>query len=709
MNPIRWAKSAGLALTILLVNAISIAAPIEGPPEFVNLWSTGSPSMPWGIAAGHDDRVYVATYQISQIQVFSPEGEQVGSWGQPGTSEGSFNGPVGVAVGPAGNIYIADSENARVQVFDPDGGYLREITHPEAQAVGFKPWGVAVDPAGNLYVSVLNTHTIFKFGPSGNLIQSIGGFGFTDGLFTGPTGLAVYNDELYVVDSLAFRIQVFTLDGEFLRNWGSLCDIYIHPGRGCVDPDGEEGPLESGDGQLSSPWGVAIDDEGRVYVADSANKRIVIFSNEGEFITKWGELGRGDGQFDNSVGVAINSLGDVYVTDLNNNRIHHFAFPRAEESELETEPAAPIVLDVQLPDVSPVDGSILEATVEFEDVNGDLAEARFHVIDGKFDPFRVDLSDFEGETSGEFSFSYSCALAQEVTLKMLLIDSFGNSSDPQAVLVKCGDPPLGNYDAEQAIRRPTDTSVGINLVILADGVNTMAEGAIFSADSAVIGSPRNEVRLAFENQIVPQVNGIWDQCGIEFELRSLSVVDPREVQITMGDLDSQFFGRDLELAEIALGEPGRRRPLELLTEALTPIAQAAAEAGVAFDPELLTAYISGARLVIRYGEERHFGGVTTLSGRVSLIRWDSLFITDAETGEILPAKRPTTAIAHEFGHNFGLIHNNDSDDLRINSDSLNLMYSNMEQPSAVPPQPTVNLVQAQCDHALEAISELELK
>jgi DNA-binding beta-propeller fold protein YncE len=704
MNPIRWGKSVSLALILLLVNTLTIAAPLEGPPDFVNLWRTGNPSMPWGIAVGHDDRVYVATYQISMIQVFSPDGEQVGIWGEPGTSPGHFNGPVGMAVGPDGNIYVADSENARVQIFTPDGAYIREITHPESFEVGFKPWGIALDPAGNLYVSVLNSHTIYKFGSDGDLIQSIGGFGFSTGLFTGPTGLAVNNNELYVVDSLAFRIQVFTLDGAFVRTWGSLCDIYIHPGRGCVDPDGDEGPLESGDGQLSSPWGVAIDSEGRVYVADSANKRIVIFSSDGEFITKWGELGQGEGQFDNSVGVAINSFGDVYVSDLNNNRIQHFAFPAVEE---EAEPAAPVVLDVQVPDVAPVDGSLIEAQVQFEDINGDLTEARFHVIDGKFDPFRVDLTQFSGQTSGEFTFNYSCPIAQEITLKLLLVDSFGNASEPQAVVVNCGDPLSGNYDAEQAIPRATDTTLGINIVILADGVNTMAEGAIFSGDS-IITSPREEVRLAFENHVVPAVNGIWDQCGIDFELNSISVVDPRNVQISGGNLDQQLISRGSELAEIALNEPGRRRPLELLTESLEPLSAAASATNIDFDSTLLTAYIAGARLVQKLGEERHFGGVTTLNGKVSLVRWDSLFFTDSATGAILPAKRPTTAIAHEFGHNFGLIHNNDSDDPAVNSDSLNLMFSNSDQPTAVPPQPTVNLVQPQCEIAASTIDQLGL-
>jgi tripartite motif-containing protein 71 len=85
---------------------------------------------------------------------------------------------------------------------------------------------------------------------------------------------------------------------------------------------GSEG---SGDGQFlfwyirsSSryPVGdVAVDGQGHVYVADSGNSRIQVFDSEGKFLFKWGELGMGDGQFYAPLGVAVGPEGDVYVTD----------------------------------------------------------------------------------------------------------------------------------------------------------------------------------------------------------------------------------------------------------------------------------------------------------------------------------------------------------------------------------------------------------
>ncbi len=98
-----------------------------------------------------------------------------------------------------------------------------------------------------------------------------------------PVGIAV-NDEgmVYVADSsnngseLNNRIQVFDLEGMFLREWGEY---------------GEE------EGEFDGPDGISIDGEGKVYVADTANHRIQVFDPEGRFLRKWGDYGDADGEF----------------------------------------------------------------------------------------------------------------------------------------------------------------------------------------------------------------------------------------------------------------------------------------------------------------------------------------------------------------------------------------------------------------------------
>ncbi|GEM_PF-1037166 len=701
------------------------AAP-PGPPEYVKEWGglgdgPGELFMPWGIAIDKQDRVFVSDYGNNRVQVFDPEGAWLGGWGRLGGREGEFRGPVGIAVGPQGNVYVADAFNYRVQVFTPEGEFVRGWRGPAAQGAGagrpFTPWGIAVGPDGSVYVTDLHANRVYKFSREGELLLSWGGFGTREGQFTGPTGIAVLGDRVYVVDSLGYRIQVFTPDGEYLFQWGSFCDLYIHPGRGCRDPDGP-GPLESGDGQLSSPWGIAFDAQKRVYVADSANKRIQVFTPEGDFLLKWGELGRGPGQFDNPVGVALDSQGAVYVADLNNNRIQKFVFPSPLAPDEEEQTALngiggghrPEVLDVVLPRQIEPNGLPIPGTVRFRDPDGDALRARFRVIDGKYDPFVAPIDAPRGRTGtgtetgteGSIPFTVTCEIAQQVTLLVVVEDAQGLRSDPEGITFTCGVPPRGNYNREQDAVRPVGRTLGVNVFVLADGVTTLADGSSRGSGAAV-GEPSPAVARAMRQQVIPAVTGIWDQCGVEFELLNLWVVDPRALRLAGGSLDELLFVREGELPEVALADPNRRRPLAVLHEAVSALRRELAARGGELPAESLTVFVSGARIVMRPGDKRHFGGVTTIGGRVSLVRWDAIWVIDETTGAIFPPKRPITAFAHEFGHNFGLEH------LSLEDDPLNLMLSVPQQPTAVPPEPTVNLLPEQCAEALPAIRELDLR
>jgi DNA-binding beta-propeller fold protein YncE len=67
-----------------------------------------------------------------------------------------------------------------------------------------------------------------------------------------------------------------------------------------------------------------VDSEGRVYVTDTGNKRIVVFDADGNFITQFGSAGLDPGQFDEPVGITIDKNGTVYVVDTWNQRIQTF-------------------------------------------------------------------------------------------------------------------------------------------------------------------------------------------------------------------------------------------------------------------------------------------------------------------------------------------------------------------------------------------------
>ena len=142
------------------------------------------------------------------------------------------------------------------------------------------------------------------------------------GQFNQPQNLFVDSNNVFVADFANHRVQEFDRDGNFIRQWGSYCDVNA-PDNHCVDPDGT-GPFDLGDGQFAYPSGVAVDSFHNVYVVDHFNYRIQKFDDSGHFITKWGSPGSQDGQFRTSYAIAIDHSDNVYVADFLNHRIQKF-------------------------------------------------------------------------------------------------------------------------------------------------------------------------------------------------------------------------------------------------------------------------------------------------------------------------------------------------------------------------------------------------
>ncbi len=88
---------------------------------------------------------------------------------------------------------------------------------------------------------------------------------------------------------------------------------------------GKWGTPGQGDGEIDRPSGLAFDAEDNLILVDSGNHRIQKFTKDGKFLAKCGTFGDGDGQFNLPWGIDIDARGDVYVADWRNNRIQKFA------------------------------------------------------------------------------------------------------------------------------------------------------------------------------------------------------------------------------------------------------------------------------------------------------------------------------------------------------------------------------------------------
>ena len=286
-----------------------------------------------GVAVDGEDNLYIAdTYNFrirrvdgaGTITTIAGIGESGYSGdGVPAVLSRLYD-PAGVAVDGAGNLYIADSGNHRIRRVDGartittvagtgtrgnsgDGG-------PAIEAQLSSPKGVAVDGAGNLYIADTFNHQVRRVDPEG-IITTVTSFPTV--YF--PRGVAVDGEgNLYIADSGNHRIR--RVDG--------ARTITTVAGTGTRGNSGDGGPAI--EAQLSSPRGVAVDGEGNLYIADTANNRIRRVDGSGIITTV---AGSGNGRYSAGTGpaveatlhrpngVAVDSAGSFYIVDRLNNAI----------------------------------------------------------------------------------------------------------------------------------------------------------------------------------------------------------------------------------------------------------------------------------------------------------------------------------------------------------------------------------------------------
>jgi DNA-binding beta-propeller fold protein YncE len=250
------------------------------------------------LTIGNEGEV-IALDTAGRVLVYNQDGSVKRQWDMPDTKIGK---PEGVCVLHDGRIVIGDTHYHRVVVFHGDGT-LAYMFGKEGQGPGefIYPVAVAKDAQENLYIAEYGSNDrVQKFTSDGKFLLAFGAFGTKPGEFQRPSGLAWRDGKIYAADAFNNRIQVFTDDGKFLKVLNSTnqplvlnlpYDLKLGPddnfyaieyGAGRVtrfDLNGQTlgryGTTGSELGQFATPWGIAIDNQKRIYVADTKNRRIV--------------------------------------------------------------------------------------------------------------------------------------------------------------------------------------------------------------------------------------------------------------------------------------------------------------------------------------------------------------------------------------------------------------------------------------------------
>jgi sugar lactone lactonase YvrE len=311
-----------------IVTVISLTIAAGAQQEMTAFATAANFSLTTGIATDNAGNIYVANWHNTILKI-DRAGVVVTFAGNPnmrGNDDGigsaaRFTFPIGIATDSAGSVYVADKVSNTIRKITPAGvvttlaGNAGITGHADGMGkdASFSgPVGVAADSAGNLYVADSGNNTIRKVTPAG-MVTTIAGLAGASGDNDGMSGAARFTSPYGIATDSAGNLYVAEMSRHLLRK--------ITPAGLVTTLAGRAGETGHADGMGTNatfyyPHGVATDKAGNVYVADSSNNTIRKIAPTGEVTTLAGVASAGDNsEFDGTGAAATFSEPVAVATD----------------------------------------------------------------------------------------------------------------------------------------------------------------------------------------------------------------------------------------------------------------------------------------------------------------------------------------------------------------------------------------------------------
>ena len=256
-------------------------------------------------------------------------------------TEAQLSWPEAVVADAAGNLYIADTFNNRVRFLDTSTGIITTVAGNgdfsfsgdgglATEAALADPSGLALDSDGNLYVADKTNHRVRFINTTTGIITTVAGDGATE--FSGDDGPAteasLYNPKGVALDPSGNLLIADTWNN-VIRQVTPEGTITTIAGNGERDFDGDGGAATLA--ALADPAGVAVDESGNIFIADSFNDRIRRVDAVTGLIATLAGSGRYGFSSDNVPAteaaladpgaLLVDATGNVYIADSTNDRI----------------------------------------------------------------------------------------------------------------------------------------------------------------------------------------------------------------------------------------------------------------------------------------------------------------------------------------------------------------------------------------------------